>query len=130
MQTTMNWMMRTMFFGKIKLVPISLKLFKNDFILLNNILNNDVPINFLNVRTIDNGPDSNRTGNKTFLTMPLITRSKLCKKIQILYRVAEMSNTLARLNNLTGYDPFQEPVIFRKNLNLVLFDKLKIFNSI
>ena len=39
----------------------------------------------------------------------------------------EMSSTLARLNNLPGYDPFQEPVIFRKNWNLLLVDKLQTF---
>ena len=38
-----------------------------------------------------------------------------------------MSNTLARSNNLPGYDPSQEPVIFRKNLNLFLVDKQQTF---
>ena len=43
------------------------------------------------------------------------------------HRIAEMSSTLARLNNLPGYDPFQEPVPFRKNLTLLLVDKLQTF---
>ena len=53
------------------------------------------------------------------------TRSKLCENF--FYRVAEMSNSLARSNNLPGYDPFQEPVILRKNLNLFLVGKLQTF---
>ena len=40
-----------------------------------------------------------------------------------------MSNTLVRSNNLPGYDPFQEPVIFRKNLNLLFVDKLQTFKN-
>ena len=36
-------------------------------------------------------------------------------------------NTLARLNNLPGYDPFQETVIFRKNMSLLLVDELQLF---
>ena len=106
-----------------KLLPISLTLFKNDIILLNNILNNELPINFLNFWKI--GPDSNSTGNKTFSRMPMITRSKLCKNFS--YRVADVSKTLARSNNLPGYDPIQEPVIVRNNLNLLLVDKLQTF---
>ena len=66
-----------MFFylNKSKLLPVSLTLFKNDLILLNNILNNKLPINFFNFWTIYNSPDSNRTGNKTVLRMPMETRS-------------------------------------------------------
>ena len=113
------------YLNKSKLLPISLALFENDLVLLNNILDNEWRINFLEFWTIDKGPDSNRTGNKTFLRMPMITRRKLCENF--FYVVAEMSNTLARSNSLPGYDPFQEPVIFRKNLNLLLFYKLKTF---
>ena len=75
-----------MFFAKSKLLQISLTLFTKDLILPNNIPNNEVPINFLNFWTIDNGPDSKRTGNKTFLRMILITRSKFCKKILLPWR--------------------------------------------
>ena len=64
-----------------------------------------------------------RTGKKTFLRMLMITRSKICENF--FYRISEMSNTLARSEILPGYDPFREPVIFWKHLNLSLFDKLK-----
>ena len=64
------------YLNKSKLLPISLTLFKNDLFLLNNILNNELPINFLDFLTIGKGPDLNRMGNKTFLRMPMITRSK------------------------------------------------------
>ena len=37
------------------------------------------------------------------------------------------SNTLARSNNLPGFDTFQEPVTFKKNLHLFLVDKLQTF---
>ena len=111
--------------NKTKLLPISLIIFKNDLTLLNNILNNKLPMNFFVFRTIDRSPDTNQTENKTFLRIPTITRSKFCEIF--IHRVAEMSNTLERSKNLPGYDRFQEPVIFRKNLNLLLFDKLQTF---
>ena len=110
-----------LFLNKSKLLPISLTLFKNDLILLNKVLNNELLKNFFNFWTIDKGPESNRTGNKTFVRMPMITRSKLYENF--VYRVAEMSISLVRSNILPGYDPFQEPVIFRKNL----VDKLQNF---
>ena len=100
-------------------------LFKNDLILLNNILNNKLPMNFSVFWTIDRSSDTNRTKNKMFLRMQTITRSKICEIF--FHRVAEMSNNLERSTNLPGYDRFQEPVIFRKNLNLLLFDKLQTF---
>ena len=112
------------FLNKSKLLQLSLTLFKNDLVLLNNILKNELSINFFDFWTIDNGPDSNRTGNKTFLRMPIKTRSKFCESF---HRVAETSNTFARLNSLLGYDFFQDPVIFRKNLNLSLVDKLQTY---
>ena len=110
-----------LFLNKSKLLPISLTLFKNDLILLNKVLNNELLKIFFNFWTIDKGPESNRTGNKTFVRMPMITRSKLYENF--VYRVAEMSISLVRSNILPGYDPFQEPVIFRKNL----VDKLQNF---
>ena len=60
-------------------MPISLTLIKNDFSLLNNILNNELPINVFDIWTNDNGPDSIGTGNKTYLRRPMITRSKFCE---------------------------------------------------
>ena len=45
------------------------------------------------------------------------------------HRVAEMSNTLPRSNNFPVYDPFQETVIFRNNLNLLMVVKLQTFNT-
>ena len=107
------------------MLPISLTLFKNDLILLNNILKNELPIIFFCFWTFDMGPESKRTRNKTFLFLPMITRSKFCENF--FYNFAEISNSLARSNNLPGYDPFQEPVICRKNLNLLLVDKLQTF---
>ena len=53
------------------------------------------------------------------------TRSKLCEIF--FYGVAEISISLARSNNLPDYDPFQEPVKFRKNLKLLFVDKLQTF---
>ena len=44
-----------LYLNKNKLLPISLTLFKNDLILLNRILNNGLPINFLDFWTIDKG---------------------------------------------------------------------------
>ena len=114
-----------LYFNKSKLLPISLTLIKNDLFLLNKILNNELPINVLDFWTIDKGPESNLTGNKTFLRMPMLTRSKLCEIF--FYRVAEMSNSLARSSILPGYDPCQEPVIIRKNFNLLLVEKLQNF---
>ena len=116
-----------LYLKKSKLLPISLTVFKNELILLNKILNNELPINVLDFWTVDKGPESHRTGNKTFLRMPMKPRSKLCENF--FYRVAETSNSLARSNNLPGHDPFQEPVILRKNLNLFLVGKLQTFRS-
>ena len=45
-----------LYLNKNKLLPISLTLFKNDLILLNKILNNGLPVNFLDFWTIDKGP--------------------------------------------------------------------------
>ena len=86
-----------------------------------------MPINYLDFCTIDKGPDSNQTGNKTFLRRPKITRRERFKLI--FYPVAEMSSTFARSNNLPSYGLFQEPVNFTKNLNLLLVDKLQILNT-
>ena len=61
-----------------------------------------------------------------FLRMPMITRSKLC---EIFFTVFQKFQTVARSNNWPGYDPFQEPLICRKNLNLLLVDKLKTFKN-
>ena len=36
-----------LYLNKSKLLPISLTVFKNDLLLLNKILNNELPINFL-----------------------------------------------------------------------------------
>ena len=70
-------------------------------------------------------PRIKSNGKQDFLKIPMITRSKL--RENFFYRVAEMSNTLARSNILAGYDLFQEPVILKKNLNLFLVDKLQTF---
>ena len=70
-------------------------------------------------------PRIKSNGKQDFLKIPMITRSKL--RENFFYRVAEMSNTLARSNNLPSYDLFQEPVILKKNLNLSLVDKLQTF---
>ena len=75
---------------------ISLSCFQNDLILLNYILNNNLPIKFFDFWTIDNGANF-RTGNKTFSRLLMITKSKLSENL--FYRVAEMSNTHARSNN-------------------------------
>ena len=66
-----------LYLNKSKLLPISLTLLKNDLILLFKIPKNMLPIKFFDFWTNDKGPESNRTGNKTFLRMPMITRSKL-----------------------------------------------------
>ena len=47
-------------------MPISLTLFENDSILLNNIFNKELLINFLDFWRIDNYPDSNRTKQYIF----------------------------------------------------------------
>ena len=75
------------YLNKSKRLPISLTLIKNDFSLLNNILNNELPINVFDIWTNDNGPDLIGTGNKTYLRRPMITRSKFCEIFLPLYQL-------------------------------------------
>ena len=62
--------------NKSNLLPVSLTLIENFLILLNIIPNNELPIIFVDFSTTEKGPDSNRTGHKTFLRLSMITRSR------------------------------------------------------